>query len=267
MLRTLLSGNLFGDLANLVASRLDAEPPHLIGISGAVAVGKSTIAEALAGELVDLGRRVQVVATDAFLFSNATLAERDLTFRKGFPETFDLDRLAAFLRAVPAGEDRIEIPVYSHVTYDLVPGAMVALDRPDLVIVEGVVVLQPAIADLLDVSIYIDADEADVRRWFVERFVRLTDAARDDPDSFYNGFVYLPPDQLTALAEATWDGINGVNLREHIFPTRERAQIVIKKSGDHSIRAMSGLTTPGESEGSQGARRRTSSRRRRRRMP
>lgn len=228
----------YGALAEAIARALGPRPPHVVGIGGAVAVGKSTVAAALAQALQDKGRLVQAVSTDGFLLPNAVLDERGLTLRKGFPESFDVDALLTFLELVRTRAPAIEVPVYSHESYDILPGEVSALDDPDLVVLEGVVALQPPVADALDVAVYVDAEEEDVRRWFVERFVRMTEDARDDAASFYHGFAAMPSEALRELAQGTWDSINGVNLREHILPSRARADVVVRKSGDHSIREV-----------------------------
>jgi len=225
----------FATLADLVTGSLGPQPPHIVGIGGAVAVGKSTVAAALAEALGERARRVDVVATDAFLYPNAVLHDRGLGLRKGFPESFDVDALVRFVERVRTGTERIEVPVYSHAIYDILPGETAFLTRPDLVLLEGVFALQTPVVEALDVAVYVHADEQDVRGWFVDRFRRLTTEARGDPSSFYAGFADIPADALTALAESTWDSINGVNLREHILPSRERATIVVEKTADHSI--------------------------------
>jgi type I pantothenate kinase len=207
----------------------------VVGIGGPVAVGKSTIAEELGSAMVDRGRRVRIVATDCFLLTNEILAERGLTFLKGFPESFDLRGLTRFVQDVKERAPRIEIPVYSHSLYDVLPDEKVIIEGPDLVIVEGVVTLQAPVVRLLDAGIYVDADEDTVKAWFVERFVRLTERAKTDPMSFYATFAELTDKRLKELANATWDTINGVNLRQHIAPSKRNADFVVTKSMDHSV--------------------------------
>jgi len=233
-----LTSQSFAHLAELVQRRLTGAPPHLIGIAGAVAAGKTTVANALALQLQEAGRKLDVVTTDSFLRSNAELDELGISFRKGFPESFDMEGLIGFLRGVKAGTRHVELPVYSHVTYDLVPGERTSIDDPDVIIVEGIIVLRSEVAELLDVRVYVDASELDIRLWFASRFLALTQAARSDETSFYREFVDTSDEELVSLAEATWDGINGVNLREHILPTRERADIIVEKARDHSIKAI-----------------------------
>jgi type I pantothenate kinase len=227
-----------GKLVDLVERRLQGASPHVIGIAGAVAVGKSTVAEALAGTFGDRDRRTVVVATDAFLFPNGVLAERNAVYRKGFPETYDWDAIVSFVTAVKSQSADIRIPVYSHRTYDIVPGESTLIAAADLVLLEGVVALQPPLLPLLDVAVYVDADEAAVRSWFAERFVRLTAEARAGADSFYRMFAQMSDDEVRAAADGTWDAINGPNLHEHIEATRANAMIVVEKGPDHSIVAV-----------------------------
>lgn len=224
------------EFTDAVVRHLEGSGPHVVGIAGAVAVGKTTVAGSLARELERRGRRAHIVATDAFLHPNAVLAERGIAFRKGFPESYDMEALMRFVRKVREGGSRIELPVYSHAAYDIVPGAIDVVTDPDVVIVEGVVALQLPVADALDVGIFVNAAEDDVKGWFVERFLRLTEEAGDAAGSFYSRFVEMSRDEVRVLAVGTWDAINGPNLRDHILPTRARAAIVVEKAEDHSIR-------------------------------
>ena len=230
------------DLAGLVATRLPPAGPHLVGLAGAVAVGKSTIARELAARLDSGGRHVDVVPTDAFLQPNTLLAERDLLYRKGFPESFDTDALGAFVRDVKAGAQILTIPVYSHVEYDIEPDRTATLRDPDVVILEGVLALQPPAVDSLDVAIYVDAAEADVRSWFCDRFLTLVAQARTEAAAFYRMFADMNDEQVRSVAEGTWDAINGPNLSEHIAPSRANASIVVRKNGDHTIARIASLT-------------------------
>jgi type I pantothenate kinase len=227
-----------GPLADLVDRRLRGDPPHVVGLAGAVAVGKSTIAKALAAAYAERGRRTVVVPTDAFLYPNAILAENDALYRKGFPETYDWDAVTAFVRAVKSNARRIRIPVYSHTVYDILPGESTTVDDTDLVLLEGVVALQRRLVPLLDVTVYVDADEVDVRRWFGDRFVRLTQEARAGAESFYKLFASMTDAEVREAADGTWDGINGPNLHDHIAATRANAMIVVEKGGDHEITAV-----------------------------
>jgi type I pantothenate kinase len=226
-----------GGLAVRLLDRFEGDGPHVVGIGGAVAVGKSTVAEGLARRLHVLGRRVEIVATDAFLYPNAVLAERGLLMRKGFPETYDFGTMVRVVRELRSG-GRAEVAVYSHEAYDIVPGEVQVIEGADLVLLEGIVALQPPVVDELDASIYIDAAEADVREWYVARFLTLAEAAGEG--SFYGVFAGMAPDEVRAVAEATWEEINGVNLREHIAPSRTHATFVVLKGRDHSVSEVVG---------------------------
>ena len=225
-------------LAEVTARILAWEPkPVVIGVTGAVAVGKTTIATSIADRVAAGGASVRVISTDAFLYSNAELAERGIpNVRKGFPESYDLGSLVAALRVLRGG-GHTEIPVYSHAIYDLT-GEREPVGSTDVVLVEGVVALQPAVRDALDLGIYVDAPAEIVRGWFVDRFLRFVADARADDASFYRMFAPMDDDQVRAVAEATWDGINGVNLAEHIARTIEAADVVIEKGADHAVLAV-----------------------------
>ena len=219
-----------------IATRLDPEPGTavVLTVAGAVAVGKSTIAAALAEELRALGRRVEVVSTDGFLHPNAVLEKRGLLDRKGFPETYDLDRLDRLLEAARAGRTPLEVPMYSHERYDVV-AAPDHIERPDVLVVEGVVALQRGFGDL---AVFIDADPDDIEGWFVARFQDLVVTAADDPASFYRGWIDLGPAEVADLARAVWKEVNLPNLVEHIDPTRSRADVIIHKGPDHRILSL-----------------------------
>jgi type I pantothenate kinase len=222
-------------LADLAASIVEHERrPTVVGVSGAVAVGKTTIATQLADRIAAAGTTVRVISTDAFLLPNAVLADRDLVMRKGFPESYDFGALTTAIATVRRGEPTT-IPVYSHAVYDVLPDEREPVDPTDVLIVEGVVSLQLPVRELVDIAIYVEAPEEIVRGWFVERFLRFTDDARIDPASFYHGFARLDTAQVRAIAEATWDGINGPNLHEHIAPSGATADAVVEKGGDHSV--------------------------------
>ena len=220
------------DLAAAIASS-DAHPA-IVGVSGAVAVGKTPIATTIAERIAARQARVQVISTDAFLFPNDVLVQRDLLMRKGFPESYDFGGLVSAIAAIRRGE-RTAIPVYSHATYDVVPDAKETVEAVDVLIVEGVVALQPPVRDVLDLAVYVEAPEDVVRGWFVERFLRFVADAREDAASFYHGFAALDDAQVRAIADATWDGINGVNLREHIGPSGATADVVVTKGRDHAV--------------------------------
>jgi len=217
--------------------------PYVIGVAGSVAVGKSTFARILQALLARWPDHPQVdlVTTDGFLHPNRVLAERGLMERKGFPESYDTRRLLAFLRDVKSGADEVMAPVYSHVVYDIVAGEEVVVRRPDILIIEGLNVLQVGsgatefVSDYFDYSIYIDADEHDIRGWYVQRFLALRETVFQDPNSFFTHFAHLSDDEAVATAEAIWTAINGANLRENIAPTRQRASLIMHKNSDHRV--------------------------------
>jgi len=222
--------------------------PFVIGIAGSVAVGKSTTARLLRELLAasPAHPRVQLVTTDGFLWPNAELERRGLLERKGFPESYDRKALARFIIDVKSGVDRVEAPVYSHLTYDRTD-EVVAVERPDIVIVEGLNVLAPArprgdgspgvaISDYFDFSIYVDASSKDIRRWYVERFLRLRETAFADPASYFHRYSGLSDAEAEDCAGSIWDRINWPNLRENIQTTRGRATLVLRKGPDHSVK-------------------------------
>lgn len=207
----------------------DPERPVLVGIAGGVAVGKSTAAEHLAG-LLGAGR-VEVVGTDGFLLPNAVLEERGLLWRKGFPETYDHEALDGFLRAARRGEAEVPVPVYDHQTYDVMDGVHRRVTASAVLVVEGVNALR--YARHLDVAVYLHADEAAMEEWYVARFLEL--CAFPPPGSFYEHFAGLDVAGRDGVARDVWQSVNLVNLREHIAPTREAANIVVEKAPDHSV--------------------------------
>jgi type I pantothenate kinase len=219
--------------------------PFLIGIAGSVAVGKSTTARILQALLARPGTRVDLLTTDGFLHPNAVLEERGLMDRKGFPESYDRRALIAALAAIRSGEAEVPTPVYSHLAYDIVPGQFHVLRRPDVVLVEGLNVLQmpsqgapPAHAvasDFFDVAIYVDAAEDDIARWFTERLLALRSTVLQEAGSYFHRFAELPADEVAGIAAQIWSGINLVNLRENVAPTRGRAHIVLEKGADHHV--------------------------------
>jgi uncharacterized protein (TIGR03083 family) len=221
--------------AHVVGTRAAiADRPTIVGIAGAVSVGKSTFAADVGTVLEARDLRVELVSTDGFLFPNATLVEHGLLARKGFPESYDVAALRAALDALRDGDRAVRIPVYSHEIYDVLRGGEHTIEAVDVVVLEGVNALGAA-PDRLDVAVYLDASDDALEHWYVTRFVALVDAARHDPSSFYASMVDLPPDELEQLARSTWRTINLVNLREHIAVTRAFAHLVVVKGPDHEI--------------------------------
>jgi type I pantothenate kinase len=223
--------------------------PFIIGLGGSVAVGKSTTARVLQALLARWPDhpRVDLVTTDGFLRPNRVLEERGIMDRKGFPESYDVRRLVRFLEEVKRGEAEVRAPVYSHVVYDIVAGEEQVLRRPDIVILEGLNVLQTGIdaghearfvSDWFDFSVYVDADEADIERWYVERFFALRETAFSDETSFFRHFASLSDAELEAAAHSIWESINRPNLRENILPSRSRADLVLEKGREHEVRQV-----------------------------
>lgn len=226
----------------------DRKMPYIIGVAGSVAVGKSTTARVLQALLARWSPRpkVDLVTTDGFLFPNEILEREGLMQKKGFPESYDLPALLSFLSDIKAGRRPVRAPVYSHLTYDIIPNEGVEIDRPDILIVEGVNVLQtgrlprdgkavPYVSDFFDFSVYIDAEEPILREWYIERFLTLRDTAFRDPRSYFNRYAKLSDKEATDRALELWTTINLVNLEENILPTRPRATLILKKGSDHII--------------------------------
>ena len=225
--------------------------PYVIGVAGSVAVGKSTTARLLRELLARWPEtpHVELLPTDGFLFPNAELARRGLLERKGFPESYDRRALVHFLSEVKAGYAEVRAPVYDHVTYDIVPNEQVVVRRPDVLIVEGLNVLQPApptpvgtsnlaVSDFFDFSIYVDARTSVVRQWYVDRFLSLRTTAFARPESYFHQYASITDEEATERAQAIWDAINAPNLIQNILPTRSRATLVLTKAADHSVRRM-----------------------------
>lgn len=225
--------------------------PFVIGIAGSVAVGKSTTARVLKELLArwPSSPKVDLVTTDGFLLPNDVLRRENLMDRKGFPESYDVGQLLRFLSAIKAGLPNVPAPLYSHLTYDVLPGEYVTIDRPDILIFEGINVLQtrelpkdgkavPVVSDFFDFSVYIDAQEELIRTWYIERFMRLRETAFKDPQSFFHRYSELSEDAARAIAEGLWQNINLKNLRENILPTRPRADLILRKGADHLVETV-----------------------------
>ncbi|WP_416065045.1 type I pantothenate kinase [Rhizobium sp. ZK1] len=225
-----------------------AKTPFVIGIAGSVAVGKSTTARILK-EL--LGRwpsspKVDLVTTDGFLYPNAVLKRENLMQRKGFPESYDTGAILRFLSAIKAGLPDVKAPSYSHLIYDVLPDEYKIVDRPDILIFEGINVLQsrdlpadgkivPMVSDFFDFSIYIDAEETQIHNWYVTRFMRLRETAFRDPNSYFHRYASINDEEAVAIAEDLWANINLKNLHQNILPTRPRADLILRKGKDHLI--------------------------------
>jgi type I pantothenate kinase len=226
----------------------DAKVPFIIGVGGSVAVGKSTTARVLQALLARWPNvpKVDLITTDGFLYPNAILEREDLMEKKGFPESYDLPMLLAFLSDIKAGRRPVRAPVYSHLTYDIIPNRWIEIDRPDILIVEGLNVLQagippkggkaiPYVSDFFDFSIYLDADEDLLQSWYVDRFLTLRGTAFRDPKSYFHRYATLSDAEAVETATSIWTRINLLNLRENILPTRQRAELILKKVESHLV--------------------------------
>jgi type I pantothenate kinase len=226
--------------------------PFVIGVAGSVAVGKSTVARLLKALLARWPEhpRVELVTTDGFLLPKAELQARGLMSRKGFPESYDRRALTRFVADVKAGKDEVTAPVYSHLIYDIVPGERLVVRRPDILIVEGLNVLQPALpgsdgrtrvslADFFDFSVYVDARTEDIERWYLDRFRKLRETAFQNPLSYFHRYTEVSEAEAMEYGRHTWRTINEPNLRENVLPTRGRATLVLRKGPEHKVQRLS----------------------------
>ncbi len=227
---------------------LEPKVPYVIGVAGSVAVGKSTFARILQALLARWPDhpKVDLVTTDGFLYPNRILEERGIMNRKGFPDSYDTRRLLQFLRELKSGEPNVAAPVYSHVVYDIVDGDEVIVSQPDIVILEGLNVLQVGssdasefVSDYFDFSIYIDADEEHIQEWYVRRFLTLRETVFQNPDSFFRHYAHLTTEEAVETAKFIWREINGRNLRDNIEPSKARAGLVLRKGQDHRVTNVS----------------------------
>lgn len=225
--------------------------PYIISIAGSVSVGKSTSARILQALLSQYPnkRKVDLITTDGFLYPLDVLKEKDLLKRKGFPESYDIHHLVQFVSDIKSGKRNVQAPVYSHLTYDIVPNQFNTVNQPDIVILEGLNVLQsgmnyPAsphnvfISDFVDFSIYVDADEELLKKWYINRFLKFRRGAFSDPNSYFHHFSKLSEAEAIQTASTIWDEINGLNLRENILPSRERADLILQKGDNHAIQTV-----------------------------
>jgi type I pantothenate kinase len=236
-----------GPLCRLLDVQMQAKVarPFVLGVAGSVAVGKSTFSRVLHALLAQTGRTVELVATDGFLWPTAVLEGRNLMRRKGFPESYDLERMLAFLAQLREGQSGLRVPVYSHELYDIVPGEFQTISQPQILILEGLNVLQGSsrdstvvAADYFDFSVYLDADQNDVEQWYVERFSVLQRTVFQRPTSYFHHFKDLRPAEARRTAREIWRSINLPNLLQNIQPTRERASVILRKGQSHAVKEV-----------------------------
>lgn len=225
--------------------------PYIISIAGSVSVGKSTSARIIQALLSQWPeeRKVSLITTDGFLYPLAKLEKENLLKRKGFPESYDIHRLIEFVSDIKSGKREVKAPIYSHLTYDIVPNQFNVVDQPDIVILEGLNVLQSGmnypssphnvfVSDFVDFSIYVDADEALLKAWYIHRFLKFRRSAFSDPNAYFHHYSKLSEQEAVQTASAIWDEINGLNLRKNILPSRERANLILVKGEDHAIQTV-----------------------------
>ena len=220
--------------------------PYIISIAGSVAVGKSTSARILQSLLSNWpqSRKVDLITTDGFLYPLNVLQERNLLQKKGFPISYDTPKLIKFLADIKSGKPNVKAPIYSHLTYDIIPDQFNIVDQPDILILEGLNVLQTGnraktfVSDFVDFSIYVDADEKLLQEWYIRRFLKFRQSAFNDPNSYFKHYANLSEQEAITTATQIWNNINGLNLRENILPTRERANLILTKGADHAVQLV-----------------------------
>lgn len=225
--------------------------PYIISIAGSVSVGKSTSARILQALLSHYPkeRKVDLITTDGFLYPLATLTEKNLLKKKGFPESYDIHSLIRFVSDIKSGERNVKAPIYSHLTYDIIPDQFNVVDQPDIVILEGLNVLQSGmnypssphnvfVSDFVDFSIYVDAKEELLKKWYINRFLKFRRSAFADPNSYFHHYSRLSEQEAIETASTIWEEINGLNLRQNILPSRERANLILIKGQDHAIETV-----------------------------
>ncbi len=237
--------------AHAFLTQEEVEVPYVVGIAGSVAAGKSTVAQVLQA-LISCwpgNPKVGLVSTDGFLYPNRVLQSRGLMDRKGFPESYDLPLLLGFLADVKSGGVDVSAPIHSHLTYDILPGQVQAIGQPDVLIVEGINMLEAGVpepsdghrvfvSDYVDFPIYVDAEERHVREWYLHRFLRLREEALGDDSAYFHRFASLPVEEAKEVALRVWDEIDHPNLKENIEPTKDRARLILEKGADHSVRSV-----------------------------